>query len=261
LDDLLGSLPVQHRERQSKESALFLSYFPKLKILSGGNDSGFAHVKPEEYKPRLLHVKGLGKHVRIAEVKLSGDSLNEGDVFVLDNGLLLYQWQGKDSGAFEKRKAAEYIVETREERLGKPKTVTLDSGDKNDDFWKLLGGQPAKIATAKEGGDDAKVEDVTKQLYALVDEGAKGFTSKLIAKGKLDKKALDTKDVFLVDVGHHLFVWVGKQASKVEKHKAPFFADAYIKEHKLSPDVPVSRLIEDGETVAFWDAFGVGSGS
>jgi len=59
LDDLLGGAPVQHREVQGHESDLFLSYFKnEIKLLSGGVESGFKHVKPEEYKPRLLHLKG-----------------------------------------------------------------------------------------------------------------------------------------------------------------------------------------------------------
>jgi len=58
LDDKLGGAPIQHREVQGHESDLFLSYFNnQIKLLSGGVDSGFKHVKPEEYKPRLLHLK------------------------------------------------------------------------------------------------------------------------------------------------------------------------------------------------------------
>jgi len=35
-----------------------LKYFKnQIKLLSGGVESGFKHVKPEEYKPRLLHLK------------------------------------------------------------------------------------------------------------------------------------------------------------------------------------------------------------
>lgn len=90
LDDLLGGEPVQHREVQGHESDLFLSYFKnEIKLLDGGVESGFKHVEPEKYRPRLLHLKGK-KKVRVTEVELSYKSLNSGDVFVLDAGLNLY---------------------------------------------------------------------------------------------------------------------------------------------------------------------------
>jgi hypothetical protein len=95
LDDSLNQLPVQYREVEGHESAGFLALFPQgIKLLAGGIESGFKHVKPTEYQPRLLHVKGK-VNVRVVEVPLSCMSLNSGDVFILDAGLNIYQWQGE----------------------------------------------------------------------------------------------------------------------------------------------------------------------
>jgi len=69
LDDYLGGAPVQYREVQGHESNRFLSYFPKgIRLLDGGVDTGFNHVNPESYRPRLLHFKGK-KHIRVIEVE------------------------------------------------------------------------------------------------------------------------------------------------------------------------------------------------
>lgn len=107
LDDYLGGGPVEHREVQGHESQLFQSYFPHgLRILEGGVDSGFNKVRPKEYRPRLLHLKGR-RHVRLTEVPLAAASVNSGDVFVLDLGLRLVQFNGKDSSGRERIKAAE----------------------------------------------------------------------------------------------------------------------------------------------------------
>ncbi|CAG5121225.1 unnamed protein product, partial [Candidula unifasciata] len=67
LDTLLDDVPIQHREVQGHESDLFKSYFKTMTIMKGGADSGFRHVKPEEYKPRLLHVSGTKNCVTVTE--------------------------------------------------------------------------------------------------------------------------------------------------------------------------------------------------
>merc|ERR1712137_840697 len=94
LDDRLGGAPVQHREVQCHESDLFLSYFPNrtIGILEGGIDSGFNHVEPKKYQPRLLHVKGRRDNIRVNQVPLACKSLNSGDSFILDLGLEIIQW-------------------------------------------------------------------------------------------------------------------------------------------------------------------------
>jgi len=62
LDDLLRGAPIQHREVQGHESDLFMGYFQNnIKLMEGGVDSGFKHVEPEKYRPRLLHCKGKKK--------------------------------------------------------------------------------------------------------------------------------------------------------------------------------------------------------
>lgn len=70
LDDMLGGAAVQHREVQGHESELFLSYFQKkggIRLLEGGVESGFKHVEPTKYSPRLLWVKGKN-NVRVVQV-------------------------------------------------------------------------------------------------------------------------------------------------------------------------------------------------
>lgn len=60
------------------------------------------------YRARLLHLKGK-KHVKVTEVPLSHKSLNSGDVFIVDAGTELIQWNGKDAGVMEKSKAASLV--------------------------------------------------------------------------------------------------------------------------------------------------------
>lgn len=79
--------------------------FPSgVQYQAGGVDSGFTHVEKDQYKTRLLHIRGK-RNVRVAEVPLSVSSLNSGDCFVLDDGLVLFQWNGKEANRAEKSKA------------------------------------------------------------------------------------------------------------------------------------------------------------
>ncbi len=119
LDDLLGDVPVQYRNVQGEETPEFKRLFPRMTLLSGGVASAFNIVKPEDYKPRLLHVKGK-TNVAVSQVPLKLSSLNEGDSFILDAGLRLWQWNGGSSNHFERRKAGEVLLTIKEERNGKP---------------------------------------------------------------------------------------------------------------------------------------------
>lgn len=81
-------------------------------------ESGFRHVAVGNYVPRLLHVKGRGKCVKVTEVEKSTKSLNSGDVFILDNGKQIIQWNGKDSNGMERHKAAEVSAMVESEHSG-----------------------------------------------------------------------------------------------------------------------------------------------
>jgi len=253
LDDLLGDLPVQYREVQGHESQEFLDLFDcKITILEGGMDSGFNHVKPEEYTPRLLHMKGQ-KQIRVTEVKCEWKSLNNGDVFLLDAGLELFQWNGKTAGIHEKRKAAEIIENLKKERNGKPKAVVLDDLEDNEKFWKLLGGKPAAGQIAAATSDDVKFEKC-KKLIEVSDKSGK-LTRTVVAEGDAVKKSkLNTNEVFLLDLGHVIYSWIGKGASAQERKNGIKAGTDYLAENKRAIYTPVVRVLEGAEPKGFLDA-------
>jgi len=260
LDDLLGGAPVQHREVMGHESELFMSYFKnEIKLLEGGVDSGFKHVEPEKYRPRLLHLKGR-KRVRVTEVNLSGASLNSGDVFILDAGLKIYQWNGSKAGPQEKQKGASLSRAIVDERKGQPKITVMEEMDKDipADFWTALGGKPAKIQSAEEGGSDDDAEKSmadSKRLFQLSDASGK-LTFTEVAKGKAIKKSqLDPNDVFILDTGAEVFTWIGKGASPDEKKKAMQFATDYLTKYNRPMFTPVARILQGGENEVFENAF------
>ena len=77
---------------------------PFSRTMSGGAESGFRHVKPEEYRPRLLHFHGDKKGVKVTEIRRNRGLLDNTDVYILDLGLKLYQWNGSGCNMQEKIK-------------------------------------------------------------------------------------------------------------------------------------------------------------
>jgi gelsolin len=257
LDDLLGDEPVQYREVQSNESKRFLDLFPKMTVMAGGVESGFNHVKPTEYKPRLLHVTGFKQKVQVYEVPLSVNSLNDSDCFVLDNGLTIFQFNGTNSSAWEKRKAQAIVQGLKASRLGKVNNEYVIDGLKDkgnkliEDFWNLLGGRPEKIKAEEELKEPPKV---TLSMHHVSDASGK-MVIKEVCKGKLDKSALVSDDAFIIDAGGMVFVWLGKGANKNERVRAMEFATEYLASNDRPPTIPIARVMEGKEPSEFWEAF------
>jgi hypothetical protein len=260
LDDYLGQEPVQHREVQGYESELFLSYFKAgIKLLSGGVDSGFKHVAPAEYKPRLMHVKGK-KKVRVMQVDIGSGSLNSGDVFILDCGLTIYQWNGSQCGPMEKQKGAAVCRALKEERKSGPNVIVVEEADKGvdaDNFWKGVGGRPAKIKTADEGGKDDE-EVVTKcnvrRLWHLSDASGK-MEFKQVAEGnKVSMSLFNHDDVMIFDAGFEVFAWIGKGANAAERANGIKYAEDMLKNDSDKERVkrtPISRVLDGQESPSF----------
>jgi len=260
LDDHLNCLPVQHREIQGFESPLFLSYFPSFVIQNGGADSGFKKVEPEKYRPRLLHIKGVKRNIVIKEVSLSYQSLNSGDVFIADLGLKIFQFNGKSSGPFEKSKAAEFVRSLDDERKGLP-TVTVfeeESTSKTSEWWEAIGGygqidDSSKIMPAEQGGSDQSAGQMKIKLFRVSDA-----TGELLFKHevtqpptKIVKSMLDTNDVFIVDCGIQVYVWMGHKSSKNEKSKGLSLAEEYLIKENRPRTTPIAKITEDGENEHF----------
>jgi gelsolin len=122
LSDLLNQGPVHHRETQGYESHLFQSYFKHIVYMEGGFGSGFRHVKPEDYQPRMFQIRRTKRTVRVYPVPCKATSLNDGDVFVLDLGLTVYTFVGATANAFDKMKGGAVAHNIVSGRNGKAKS-------------------------------------------------------------------------------------------------------------------------------------------
>jgi gelsolin len=227
LDTHLDDKPIQHREVEGHESDLFLSYFPRgLVLMDGGAESGFHKVEPKEYKPRLFHFRGQGRNVVVTQVPACRSRLDSGDVFILDMGLTIYQWNGSGASVFEKQKAMKYLQDMKSERTGK--AVVADvidesaSGmDSNHPFYAAL--------TETDCQDDFKASVVNEkpQLFRVSDASGK-MEFKKVKDGAVLKKDFDTNDVFILDTNKSCFVWVGRGSTSAEKKNGFVYAHGHL---------------------------------
>jgi len=259
LDDYLGGGPVQHREVQGHESELFQSYFPHgMRILEGGVESGFNKVKPKEYKPRLLQLKGR-KRVRLVEVPLDVKSINSGDVFILDLGMLLIQFNGKDSSGHERIKAAEVCRALDDERGSVPEVLVFEEFCKAEEWPKewveLLGTGP--YASAEEGGDDLEFEKTssTRVLYRLSDASGTLEMTKVAEGSAVTRDKLDGDDVFIVDVGNEVFTWIGLGTSSQERKMAMTHTVEFLEKNGRDTSIPITVSMQGAESKYFLSFF------
>ncbi|RKO89939.1 hypothetical protein BDK51DRAFT_36402 [Blyttiomyces helicus] len=257
LDDYLGTFPVQHREIQGAESSLFLSYFTHFHTQDGGVESGFNHVHPETYTPRLFRVRVTGHSLVITQVAISSQSINSGDVFILDTGRSILQLNGKTSTGMERARAAEFSRKLSDDREGQAQVSVFAEDDADaEPFWTGIGGKNGPIMSGEEAKRLRTPPKFDKTLLRLSDRTGK-LLFKQEAKGKILHSQLDSSDVFVVDSGDHgkdsaqLFVWIGKAADAQERRQAMRYALEYIKHNGRPATVPITSVPEGGESELF----------
>lgn len=178
--------------------------------------------------------------------------------------MLLLVFHGSSASPMEKVKASGLAQAIDDERNGEPERETYHDGQtlaELEPFWKALGGGPPQgqsIMTAEEGGSDADVKVGEKRLLKVSDASGK-ISMELVAKGdELSRNLVSSDDVFILDDGYEVMVWVGLGASSKERKEALNFAQQYLNEYNEPSDKVISRMLEGGDNEQFEAAFEVG---
>uniref|UniRef100_A0A3P8WQJ5 Villin like n=1 Tax=Cynoglossus semilaevis TaxID=244447 RepID=A0A3P8WQJ5_CYNSE len=258
LDEHLGRSPVQHREVQGSESPRFRGYFKNGIIYKkGGVASGFTHVDTNAYNVlRLLHVKGK-KHVTAKEVEVSWKSFNSGDIFLLDMGKTIVQWNGPKSNRSEKLKAVLLAQDIRDrERGGRAQIGVVEGGHEKDspDLMKamnaVLGQRSGHLKEATPDDAPNTVHNSSVKLYHVFDNNGNVVVQE-VATQPLTQDLLQSSDCYIVDQnGSSVMVWKGKHASK----EASVFS-SYIKAKNYPASTRVEVMSEGGESALFKHLF------
>jgi len=243
LDTYLDDKPIQHREVQGHESELFQSYFPKgIIIMEGGADSGFRHVEPVSYKPRLLQVRGDRKHVVVSQIPLARSRVKSDDVFILDLGNQLYQWNGSGSNKDEKFKGMQVLNHIKSERCRASFEVLEEDGTPTDHPFYTSLTEPDEVDAHhhfhKPGSGVA-------ELFRVSDADNGKLQMKKVKEGRVRAGDLDRMDVFILDTGKRCFVWIGSGASPAERKNGFSYAHTHLMKTS-HPLVPI-MIVKEGQ--------------
>ena len=210
------------------------------------------------------------------EVPVALASLNSGDVFILDDGANLTQWNGARSSKREKSKALDITLAIKNDERGGTSTVSVvDEEAPLDDaaraFFHALGCDDAalaarNVASAEDGGADADADAAAfgaaaVRLYHLRDDGAAGtLTFSEVTVRPLSKEHLQTEDVFVLAAGGAATRWIGK-SSPAERAGANEFlaggerAAKFLEANGLTSASSVKVVKEMTEPALFKQAF------
>uniref|UniRef100_A0A8C2VLK9 Advillin n=1 Tax=Chinchilla lanigera TaxID=34839 RepID=A0A8C2VLK9_CHILA len=262
LDDYLGGSPVQHREVQDHESDTFRGYFKQGIIYKkGGVASGMKHVETNTYHvKRLLHVKGK-RNIRAAEVEVSWDSFNRGDVFLLDLGKVIIQWNGPESNSGERLKAMLLAKDIRDRERGGRAEIGVIEGDReaaSPELMTVLQDTLGRRSVIKPAVPDEIIDQQQKSntmLYHVSDSAGQLAVTEVSTR-PLVQDLLNHDDCYILDQGGtKIYVWKGRGASKVEKQAAMSKALGFIKMKGYPGSTNVETVNDGAESAMFKQLF------
>ncbi|PNI73951.1 VILL isoform 6 [Pan troglodytes] len=261
LHDELGGQTVLHREAQGHESDCFCSYFrPGIIYRKGGLASDLKHVETNLFNiQRLLHIKGR-KHVSATEVELSWNSFNKGDIFLLDLGKMMIQWNGPKTNISEKARGLALTYSLRDrERGGRAQIGVVDDEAKAPDLMQImeavLGCRVGSLRAATPSKDINQLQKANVRLYHVYEKG-KDLVVLELATPPLTQDLLQEEDFYILDQGgFKIYVWQGRMSS-LQERKAAFSRAVGFIQAKGYPTYTNVEVVNDGaESAAFKQLF------
>ena len=236
------------------------------KSSSSSSSSGAeeAKEKEEEDEHVLIQVKGR-RNVRSWVVEKSSASLNSGDVFILDAGDTIFQWNGRKCNRLERSKGVDIAARLKRARGGRARVVVIDEGAGADDepeeasaFWAELGARDA-VQSAEAGGEDTAVEaevGARNRLYRY-DAGADAYER--VEGTRLLYEMLDAHECYLLDAGGELYVWNGRNSAPAARTANYRRACALLAEERATRPPWCTHVVKcrsgGGEPVLFMEKF------
>jgi len=132
----------------------------------------------------------------------------------------IFQFNGANSRGFEKHKAMEVVMHLKERRGFQIELIVIDQDSPTSDdetFWTTIGGK-GQVKPEDPNSDMLEKHKTDIKLYRLSDESGE-MTSTFVAEGHrtIKPEMFHSDDVFILDKGYIIYVWIGSRASHEEK--------------------------------------------
>lgn len=224
LDTYLHGKAVQYREIQNNESDLFRTYFVHgITYKSGGIDSGFHKVEEYDYADYIPLLYRVHDNY-LSQMPLALSSVTDTDAFVLDTGLTIYVYTGKNS-SFKERLMAQYrAVFIKENRK---KSIIVHTED--DKIYQIFLSYVTKYA------NDLVTSRKLLRINCVTDR-----TTVTEIQEPITYDSFDTNDAFVFKTCHTTYVWIGKNSNYNEQ------LDAWKVAFKVSNPTDSIALVKEG---------------
>lgn len=165
----------------------------------------------------------------------------------------IFYWIGSEASLDKKACAAIHAVNLRNYLGARCRTIREEQGEESNEFLALF---PQEIEYVR-GGRTAcgfftvEEAEVVKRMYRLHELSNK-LRQLYIEPVELSSKSLDSRYVFLVDVGPKIYIWYGSRAKNTMRQKARLLAEKISKEERKNR----SELVycnQGEEENEFWD--------
>lgn len=213
------------RMQQQQENLKFMSHFKEGLIIKKGSRR---QSKQAGWKagPEFFHIRSNGSALcrRCIEIQPDSSSLNSCFVYILkvpfdpqDKSGIVYVWIGSKADPDDAR-VAEDIVQNLYDQERFSQQILNEGEEPNNFFWVGLNGKKPydKEAAYMEHGRLFRCSN--EKGYFTVSEKCSDFCQ--------DDLALD--DIMILDMGEHVFLWMGPRCSEVEVKLSYKSAQVYI---------------------------------
>ncbi|KAK2490675.1 hypothetical protein MC885_017234 [Smutsia gigantea] len=202
-----------------------------------------------------------GSPVQHREVEMSWDSFNRGDVFLLDLGKAIIQWNGPESNCGERLKAMLLAKDIRDRERGGRAELGVIEGDKeaaSPELMKVLQDTLGRRSMIKPAVPDEIRDQQQKSSVMLyhVSDSAGQLAVTEIATRPLVQDLLNHDDCYILDQsGTKIYVWKGRGATKVEKQTAVSKALNFIMMKGYPSSTNVETVNDGAESAMFTQLF------
>lgn len=194
--------------------------------------------------PRLIRLSVNGKHVITTLVPLSYQSLNSDNVFLLDNEINIYQWNGPNSSRVLKVGCGYLIkVFNYDRRSGIQHKIIEDPFGNDVDtklFWNLLG-VTGLVPKQFDQNSESKIPDFIPRCLE-VDENE---SIEIVAEGgSLSTSVLSPDRLLLIDTGYEILAWEGRNCPNSLKRYAIQAGKDYIRQYKRPEGILIRHVLD-----------------